>query len=77
MSRAKHVGCKCPPASPFRWREQPCELDWGQLQRSAETSAATSLYVNTQRGKGIEPGAAGKGTPRDVNPKQFHIYSRA
>lgn len=70
--------CNCSPLSAFHWHGQPAELDWGQLERSRVTSEATSRVVDTNRAKGIEMGQRlPGGTLRALDPKKFHVYSKA
>lgn len=76
MKTAK-LQCKCPANSPFHWQGTPCEIDWGSSQRSADTSASTSRFVNNQRAKGIEPSQHNPGRVPLLDPKKFHVYSKA
>ena len=70
--------CKCPPTSPFLWRQQPCQLDWGLMDRARQSSESTTKVVDRNRANGIEIGhRMPGGTTRVLDPKRFHIYGKA
>lgn len=70
--------CKCHPLSAFHWRNKPCQLDWGQMDRARASSESTSKVVDRNRANGIDlshrmPG----GVTRSLDPKRFHVFSKA
>jgi hypothetical protein len=74
----KRYTCKCGPLSPFHWHGKAPQLDWGQLDRARASSEATSKVVDRNRANGIDIGhRMPGGITRNLDPKQFHVFSKA
>lgn len=70
--------CKCHPLSAFHWHGKKPQLDWGQLDRNRATSEATTRVVDRNRAAGIEIGhRMPGGITRALDPKKFHVFSKA
>ena len=70
------------PRCPFNWRHPDYVpiIDWSDLVKADKYSASSSKIVNDQRGKGKAAGTIhgiGKGIPRSLDPRNFHIFSKA
>lgn len=74
--------CKCPPGSPFHWRENKTPSIFAQdksLQKSAMSSASQTMVVERERlnGRDISNVAGMAITINRVNLREFSVYSRA
>jgi hypothetical protein len=71
--------CKCPPNSPFHWRDNPRPSIFSQ-DNSVLLSIRQSTVVDKKREKGHDvshlPGLTTK-EQRIVNLRQFTVYTRA
>jgi hypothetical protein len=72
------------PRCPFNWRHPDYVpvIDWSDMVSAAKYSAASSKTVNEQRGKGKATGtihgiSKEQGMRRALDPRHFHIYSKA
>lgn len=74
--------CKCPPGSPFHWRENKTPSIFVQdksIQKSAMSSASQTMVVERERlnGRDISNVAGMAITINRVNLREFSVYSRA
>lgn len=74
--------CKCPPNSPFHWRENKeptIFLKDKSLQHSQQSSASQTAVVERERLNGRDIGnVAGMATVVDrLNVRLFTVYSKA
>lgn len=78
--------CKCPPDSPFHWRNDPRPSIFAtdpQLKAAATLSQNQTMVIEREREKGRDishfPGMSDKSAQRvgRINVKEFNIYSRA
>lgn len=78
-----HYKCKCHPYSPFHWNrpDYPQHIQWGRVQLAANNGQSSSETVNRKRAEGIDiatiPGLSNRKNTYQLNPKQFHVYSKA
>jgi hypothetical protein len=77
--------CKCPPDSPFHWRDNPRPSIFAtdpHLKAAATLSHNQTMVVEREREKGHDishiPGLSAKThTERLISVKQFTIFTRA
>jgi hypothetical protein len=71
------TNCKCPPASPFLWRENTSALDTTKMKRNAALSSRSTSNVNAKRRQGIELMTLGpmsnKPLAHSLNPKAGYL----
>jgi hypothetical protein len=72
------------PRCAFNWRhpEYKHDIDWSDMIQAAKYSSASSKIVNDQRGKGKAVGtihgiSKTQGMQRILDPRHFHIFSKA
>ena len=74
--------CKCPPGSPFHWRENKTPSIFAQdksLQKSAMSSASQTMVVERERlnGRDISNISGIASVLTRINLREFSVYSRA
>lgn len=78
--------CKCPPDSPFHWRNDPRPSIFAtdpHLKAAVTLSHNQTMVIEREREKGRDishfPGMSDKSAQRvgRINVKEFNIYSRA
>lgn len=75
--------CKCPPDSPFHWRDDPRPsifLQDPHVKAAATLSLNQTLVVERKREKGEDIGHISGVTEKQrsiISVKQFNIFSRA
>ena len=77
--------CKCPPDSPFHWRDNPRPSMFAtdpHLKAAATLSHNQTMVVEREREKGKDishiPGLSAKtDTERVISLRQFTVYTRA
>jgi len=71
--------CKCPPDSPFHWRDNPRPsifLQDPHVKAAATLSHNQTRVVEREREKGKDIGNI-SGEQRFISVKQFNIFARA
>lgn len=75
--------CKCPPDSPFHWRDDPRPsifLQDPHVKAAATLSLNQTLVVERKRERGEDIGNIPGVTEKErniINVRQFNIFSRA
>jgi hypothetical protein len=76
--------CKCPPDSPFHWRDNPRPSMFAtdpHLKAAATLSHNQTMVVEREREKGRDisnvAGLSAKQTARIISIREFNIFSRA
>lgn len=75
--------CNCHPFSAFHWNrpDYPAQIEWSRVQKAAEHGLISSATVNRKRAEGVDVatihGLSNKQPHHDINPRRFHVYSKA
>lgn len=72
--------CKCPPDSPFHWRDNPRPSIFAtdpSLKAAATLSHNQTMVVERERAKGNDIGNVAGLSERVISVKQFTIFTRA
>lgn len=73
--------CKCPPDSPFHWRDNksPTIFQDKSLKQSITSSMSQTVVVERERlnGRDISHLPGMKATVERINLRQFAVFSRA
>ena len=75
--------CSCHPYSAFHWADPgyPGMIKWTDINRAHISSASSSAVVNAKRANGVDIahiyGLSSKSQPVKLDPRRFHVYSKA